>query len=103
MAMDEVMAQSQQQQSEVQTQVQDIKRLMDCLRVVDAASCEARTHPLATEIIGLANEYLTIGDEVDSYRNILQRAGFPIYPGEVDRFGWLTAYFSLRSGILLFG
>jgi hypothetical protein len=95
--MDRVMAQSQLQE------VQDLKRLMDCLRVVDTATCEARVHPLATEIIGLANEYLTIGDEVDSYRNILQRAGFPVYPGEVDRFGWLTAYFSLRSGILLFG
>jgi hypothetical protein len=82
---------------------QDLERLVDYLRIVDADSCEARTHPLATEIIGLANDYLTLGDEVDSYRKKLQSVGFPVYPGEVDRFGWLTAYFSLRSGILLFG
>jgi hypothetical protein len=81
----------------------DLERLVDYLRVVDAASCEARTHPLSTEIIGLANDYLTVGDEADSFRKKLQHAGFPVYPGEVDRFGWLTAYFSLRSGILLFG
>jgi len=55
------------------------------------------------EIIALATEYLTVGPHVGLYRQRVQAAGYPIYPGEVDGFGWLTAYFQLKQGILLFG
>lgn len=58
---------------------------------------------LHQEIITLATEYLTVGPYVDVYRQRVRNAGFPIYPGEVDRFGWLTAYFQFKWGILLFG
>lgn len=58
---------------------------------------------LHQEIISLATEYLTVGPDVDFYRQRVRKAGFPVYPGEVDRFGWLTAYFKFKWGILLFG
>jgi hypothetical protein len=37
------------------------------------------------------------------YRERLQNAGYPVFPGEVDHFGWLTAYFQMKRGIILFG
>lgn len=58
---------------------------------------------LHQEIISLATEYLTVGPDTDFYRQRVRKAGFPVYPGEVDRFGWLTAYFQFKWGILLFG
>jgi hypothetical protein len=59
--------------------------------------------PLINDIIELATLYLTSGPDVHEYREELRKAGYPVYPGEVDRFGWLTAYFQLKRGIILFG
>lgn len=60
-------------------------------------------HPTIEKIIIIATDYLTVGTDVLHYRNKLRLAGYPVYPGEVDRFGWLTAYFRMKEGILLFG
>jgi len=59
--------------------------------------------PLVSDIIDMATMYLTVGSEVHSYRERLREAGYPVYPGERDRFGWLTAYFQMKRGIILFG
>jgi hypothetical protein len=61
------------------------------------------SHPVIRDIIGYATEYLTTGPDVHFCRNMLREAGYPVYPGEVDRFGWLTAYFQMKEGIILFG
>ena len=34
---------------------------------------------------------------------LLKRSGFNIYPGEKDRYGWLTGCIKLRNGIIVFG
>ena len=60
-------------------------------------------HPTIEKIIVVANDYLTVGANVLLHRNMMRLAGYPVYPGEVDRFGWLTAYFQMKEGIILFG
>lgn len=62
-------------------------------------------HPLVIAAKYLANEYL-IGDDGHPDRDsmdIIITAGFPIFPGEQDRYGWLTACIELRRGIIMFG
>lgn len=62
-------------------------------------------HPLVNAVKFLADEYL-IGDDGHPDRDsmdIIIRAGFPIFPGEQDRFGWLTACIELSRGIIMFG
>ena len=61
------------------------------------------THPVIRDIIQYASDYLTVGIDVHFCREILKEAGYIIYPGEIDRFGWLTAYFQMKKGIILFG
>lgn len=60
-------------------------------------------HPTIERILILANDYLTVGPDVLYYRNKLELAGYRVYPGEVDSFGWLTAYFQMKKSIILFG
>ena len=80
-----------------------ISQVIALLRMMDEAEGEPMSHPLAPHVIQWATDYLTTGPDVHSYRKRFQEAGYPVYPGERDGFGWLTAYFSLKQGILLFG
>ena len=53
----------------------------------------------------LADECL-IGDDGHPLREEMDKvstAGFPIFPGEMDRFGWLTGCIQLTRGIIVFG
>jgi hypothetical protein len=62
-------------------------------------------HPLVSAIIFLANECL-IGDDGHIIRDNIDeviRAGFPIRPGEMDRYGWLTGIIELSRGMIMFG
>lgn len=62
-------------------------------------------NPLVNAAKYLANELL-IGDDGHPDRDtmdIIVSAGFPIIPGEQDRFGWLTAYIELDRGVIMFG
>ena len=63
---------------------------------------ENSTHPLVKAVIYLADEYLT-GDE--NFKNIvtIRKAGFHVYAGEQDRFGWLTGCIEMKRGIIVFG
>jgi len=84
---------------------QDINRLITLLKVVDLEpiiSLEPSSDAI-NEIIHLATMYLTVGPEAHSYRERVRKEGYPVFPGEVDRFGWLTAYFQIKRGIILFG
>ena len=60
-------------------------------------------HSVIDDILRYATELLTGGPHVHFYRDMVRDAGYPIYPGDVDRCGWLTAYFQMKEGILLFG
>jgi len=63
------------------------------------------THPLINAAKYLANEYLIGDDGHPDRENIdkISRAGFPIFPAEQDRFGWVTAYIELKHRIIIFG
>lgn len=89
-----------------------VDQLIRYLKAVDEApECFCREdnstyeeeHHVIREIVSLATEYLTVGPDVALYRQMVCKAGYPVYPGEVDGFGWLTAYFQMKRGILLFG
>jgi hypothetical protein len=63
------------------------------------------THSLVNAAKYMANEYL-IGD--DGYPNMdaidyIILNGFHIFPGEKDRFGWLTGCIELSRGLIIFG
>ena len=53
----------------------------------------------------LADECL-IGDDGHPIREEMDKvsaAGFPIFPGEMDSFGWLSGCIQLTRGIIVFG
>lgn len=56
-------------------------------------------HPLVEAVVYLATEYL------DNYENIqlLKNAGYKVFPGEQDSFGWLTGWIEIKKGQILFG
>jgi hypothetical protein len=63
------------------------------------------THPLVDSAKFLANECL-IGDDGHPDRENMDavcETGFHIFPGEQDRFGWLTGCIQLSRGIIMFG
>ena len=63
------------------------------------------THPLVDAAKFIANECLIGDDGHPDRENIdaIVEAGFPIFPGEMDRFGWLTGCIQLSRGIIMFG
>jgi hypothetical protein len=60
---------------------------------------------LIEEAVGLANELLVTESGACNWENheILKKQGFLVYPGEQDRFGWLTGCIETKKGILVFG
>lgn len=62
-------------------------------------------NPLVIAAKYLANEYLISEDGHPDRKNmdIISSAGFPIFPGEQDRYGWLTGCIELSRGIIMFG
>ena len=64
-----------------------------------------RNHPLVNAALFVANECL-IDDDGRPDRAAMDRVvekGFHIFPGEMDRFGWLTGCIQLSRGIIMFG
>lgn len=59
-------------------------------------------HPLVNALLYLAEDELT---GPDGPKNIheLKKAGWNIFPGDNDRFGWLTGCIELRRGLIVFG
>jgi hypothetical protein len=64
-----------------------------------------RSHPIVIAALYLANEILISDDGHPDRKNIdkVIEKGFYIYPGEMDRFGWVTGCIELSRGIILFG
>ncbi len=86
--------------------------LISTLKVIDADEMiivnnelYENSHPLVIVAKYLANECL-IGDDGHPLREEMDKvssAGFPIFPGEMDRFGWLTGCIQLSRGLIVFG
>jgi hypothetical protein len=57
------------------------------------------------EISGLASEVL-VGDEGQCLwdrHELLKEAGYTVFPGERDRFGWLTGCIQTKKGVIVYG
>jgi hypothetical protein len=64
-----------------------------------------RSNPLVSAVIYIANDIL-ISEDGHPDRDNMNKVtlnGYPISPGETDRFGWLTACIELSRGIIVFG
>jgi hypothetical protein len=93
-------------------------RLIQSLKAIEAAQLEEdddsilnnleESHPLKELInmaIGQADELLVTDQGQCNWDNheVLKKSGFPVFPGERDRFGWLTGCIQTTKGILVFG
>jgi hypothetical protein len=91
-----------------------MQRLVECLKCVDESSLpnneETRLdvvdHPLIDEIEFIATR-LFIDDKgsplFDDMDRLQKEYGYFIYPGERDRFGWVTACLQTKKGFIVFG
>ena len=66
------------------------------------------THPMKELIntaIGQADQLLVTENGQCNWANheVLKNAGFPVFPGDQDRFGWLSGCIQTKKGILVFG
>ena len=60
---------------------------------------------LVYQILLHANTKLIDDNGVNIWENhdILKNHGFSIYPGEIDRFGWLTGCIGTKKGYIVYG
>ena len=91
-----------------------MQRLVECLQLVDESSLPddldvrliVEDHPSIDEIIFIATR-LFISDEgdplFDEIDRLQQEYGYFIFPGERDRFGWVTACLQTKKGFIVFG
>lgn len=66
----------------------------------------AGTKYITSDVISsLAIDYLITDGGGVNYKNkkIITTAGFRVYPGEADSFGWLTGIIELKKGLIVFG
>lgn len=61
--------------------------------------------PLIETIIGYANTLLIVKGEpnFDAIDELHRVHGYFVFPGERDRFGWLTACLQTDKGVIVFG
>ena len=92
-----------------------MQRLVECLKAVDASSLPEDTemrldsvdHPLIDEIEFIATRLFIddkgcpIFEEMDRLQK--ESGCYYIYPGERDRFGWVTGCIQLKKGFIVFG
>lgn len=66
---------------------------------------EFNENPLVSAVKYLANICLIDNEGNPNSDNIkeVSQNGFPIYPGEKDRFGWLTGCIDIKDKTILFG
>jgi hypothetical protein len=91
-----------------------MQRLVECLKTVDDSSLpdnkdirlDVVDHPLIDEIQFIAARLL-ITDKGEPDFNEIDRLfkeyAYFIYPGERDRFGWVTACLQTKKGFIVFG
>jgi hypothetical protein len=91
-----------------------MQRLVECLKAVDDSSLpnnknirlDSVDHPLIDEIQFIAARLLITdnGDPAfDEIDRLFNEFGYFIYPGERDRFGWVTACLETKKGFIVFG
>ena len=84
-------------------QNKDVSIIISLLNKIDEdESIDINNNILVKAVIYLADDCLT-GD--DDYYNIecVKKAGFDVFAGEQDRFGWLTGCIQTKRGVIVFG
>jgi len=91
-----------------------MQRLVDCVKVIETSllpddkdlHLDVIDHPLVDEIIFIATR-LFIDDKgkplFDEMDRLQSEYGYLVFPGERDRFGWVTACLQTKKGIIVFG
>ena len=91
-----------------------MQRLVECLKAVDASGLPEDTevrldttdHPLIDEIQFIATR-LFVTDKGEPQFGEMDRLhseyNYFIYPGERDRFGWVTGCLQTKKGFIVFG
>ena len=91
-----------------------MQRLVECLKTVDESSLpetpdirlDVVDHSLIDEIQFIASRVL-ITDEgepnFDEIDRLYKEYGYFVFPGERDRFGWVTACIQTKKGFIVFG
>ena len=91
-----------------------MQRLVECLKSVETSSLaddsdrrlDPVDHPLIDEIRFIADRFLITDKgepEFDEMDRLFKEHGYLVYPGERDRFGWVTACIQTKKGIIVFG
>ena len=91
-----------------------MQRLLECLKSVEESPLpenidvrlDVVDHPLIDEIVFIATRLL-ITDKGEPHFDEMDRLhrdyGYFIYPGERDRFGWVTGCLQTKKGFIVFG
>jgi len=92
-----------------------MQRLVECLQSVEDTPAlpddpdvrlDTVDHPLIDEVIFLATHLFIDEKGNPAFESIDQfhaEYGYFIYPGERDRFGWVTACLQTKKGFIVFG
>ena len=85
--------------------IQLLKKINSDASIKVEYNCYDNYHPDVIEASNLANECLISEEGYPDMDNIeiLNAYGFRVFPGEVDRFGWLTGCIQLSRGTIVFG
>ena len=88
--------------------VDDISVIIYLLRKIDEdESIDNETitnenHVLVKAVVFLLDKHL-IGDNVNHNIRKVRNAGYNVYAGEMDMFGWLSGCIDMKRGIIVFG
>lgn len=90
-----------------------MEELLDCLQVLESSGLpdddtivlHVKRDPIVQRISSLASVVLISDEGQNLWENhrILLDKGYPVTPGEKDRFGWLSGNIHTRKGIIVFG
>lgn len=84
-----------------------LKKMIELLKEVDASDLPDNYDGFITnnEINNLACDSLidTNGRCIWENHEVLGEAGFSVFPGEQDRFGWVTGCIQTKKGIIVYG
>ena len=95
--------------TDIQTPIQTpIQKLITLLKAIDEDPLQEDAYDKFIKnsvVSSLACETLIGKDGRNIYDNhdILADYGFPVFPGERDRFGWLTGCIQTKKGIIVYG
>jgi hypothetical protein len=97
--------------------LQYMQRLAECLQIIEDSDLpdvpqhednylSRDDHELVSEVISLATT-LFVGEQGQGLFDIMdqlqEQYGYFIFPGERDRFGWVTGCLQTKKGIIVFG